>query len=144
MDFYDVLICDAATETVKSVAGYGLPLESKGFRPSAASVFSDVAPVVRDTLFVEIFEAGKYRAGDKLEVDEARMDRIRRMIVEMPQRRSKYTSRKGDSYGPLQKKRKADCLCIRCGSANLVNAINCEACAQLNRERVSQSKANSL
>lgn len=132
---FDVLICDAATETVKSVAGYALPLHPRGLRPSAASVFVEISPLTRSGLILEIAEAGQYRPGDVLEPSQERLNRIRRLI---------YKSQKGDGYSDRARARMADCLCIRCGSPNIVNAIHCEPCAQLNRERVSKSHAKSL
>lgn len=144
---FDILICDAATETVKSVAGYALPLEirGEGRRPSVASVFVELTPMIRDNLILEIAESGQYRAGDILDPSQERTERIQRMIVEQPQRHKRITaSQKGDSYSALAKQRMADCRCIRCGSASLVNAIHCEPCAQLNRERVSKSAAKSM
>lgn len=133
-DRYDVLIVRTATRQVSSIAGQSLPMEADG-RPSAASLFVELCPGVRNAFNLAIVPAGQFAPGDTLPED---------VETHRPQRQRKARPAKleGESYTGAQRERLADSRCLRCGDPHLFGTgILCERCTMKNREAV--ARANS-
>lgn len=119
---YDVLIVNAETRIVSSVAAYALPLEAEGARPSAAATFTELCPGVRNGFEIAIVTAGQLRHGDTLP---------EHIVSRKPERPGKRIE--GQTYTKNHRTRMADGNCVRCGD-QAMDGLLCEPCARKNAQ----------
>jgi hypothetical protein len=126
---FDILIINAQTRRVSSIAAPPLPLESHGLRPSAASVMVELCPGVRNGFELAIVPERQFGVGSVVPEE-----------VETTQPKPRRAKPK-DWKGPAYREREANSQCVKCGSTDLASDYMCERCLEKNREALRKSRS---
>lgn len=120
---YDALIIERSG-VVQNVADFNL--SEMDARACCAAILGSL----HQHLFPIWVETNTVPIGGKVDLDDAVMDKI----LSLPQARIPVESRRHSTYYA----RKADSLCVRCGSASLFTTVLCEACC--NKAKAKKAK----
>lgn len=133
---FDVLIFDMGTGLVKSVADLARTEDEARTMTSSLN-----AGKLKDFLLADWFESGCVKPGDVIPVDE---ERLNRLILGAPPKIVQASPEKKRRALQTYRDRRAAGVCVWCESPDLETATKCHRCAQLNRQRVAKSRADTL